>query len=361
MRRLTTRRTTRMAVAAALPIAFLGSVAIGTSGASAAVRPSATHNVNVVGYSIDAGAFAALETAFQKTSAGKNVTFSNSFGASTTQANNVVAGQSADIVNFSTEPDLQELVDNGIVSPKWDTTGAGKAEDGFLADSVVVLVVRKGNPLGITGWSSLTKKGVQIVTPDPNSSGSARWNLLEVYESEIIQKLSATAAYNFTNSVVANIVAEPSSGSKALTAFLGSGGNAGTGNVLLAYEADAQAAVAKGDPIQLVYPKQNILIQTPAALTDSSISTQDGMKNPAAVAFFSYLFSAAGQTILADNAFRPTLKSVVKATAKRFPHVYASKNLTTIASLKGWPAVTDKFFSSGGIITKIEAAHGYTS
>ncbi len=356
-----TRRTGRLAAAASLPIALLGAMSLGAGGAAAAAKPSTTANVNVVGYSIDAGVFGALEAAFQKTTAGKHVTFSNSFGASTTQADAVVAGQAADIVNFSTEPDLQQLVDNGIVSSKWNTTGAGRAEGGYLADSVVVLVVRKGNPLGITGWQSLTKKGVQLVTPDPLSSGSARWNLLEVYESQIIQGKTASAAYSFTNSVVANVVAEPSSGSKALTAFLGANGSAGTGNVLLAYEADAQAALAKGDPIQLIYPKQNILIQTPAALTDSSISNQDGAKNPAAVAFFNYLFSSAGQTIIAHNAFRPTLKSVITATQKLFPHVYSTKVLTTVPKLGGWPAVTNKFFSPGGIITKIEAAHGYTT
>lgn len=357
MRKPTIRRTSRWA-AVLLPVALLTTAAAGSAGASAATNPKATDTVNVVGYSIDAGVFAAEETAFQATAAGKNVVFDNSFGASTTQSDNVVAGQPADIVNFSTEPDLQQLVDNGIVASTWGTKGAGKAEDGFLADSVVVLVVRKGNPLHITGWSSLTKSGVKIITPDPISSGSARWNLLEAYESQIIQKRTPAQAYSFTNSVVHNTVAEPSSGSKALSAFLA--GTESTSNVLLAYEADAQAAVAKGDAVQIVYPTQNILIQTPAALTASSDPEQNGVKNPGAVKFFTYLFSTAGQTILADNAFRPTLKSVIKSTAKKFPHVYTSKELTTIGGLKGWPVVTSEFFSSTGIITTIEKANGYT-
>jgi sulfate transport system substrate-binding protein len=362
MRKPTTRRTSRLA-AVLLPVVLLtsASAAAGSADAGAATNPKTSDTVNVVGYSIVAGVYAKLEAAFQATPAGKNVTFSNSFGASSTQAEDVVNGQPADIVNFSTQPDLQQLVDNGIVSSKWNSTGAGKLEKGFVADSVVVLVVRKGNPLGFTGWQSLASKklknvAVQIVTPDPISSGSARWNLLEVYESQIIQKATAAAAYSFTNSVVGNVVSEPTSGSKALTAFL-----AGTGNVLLAYEADAQAALAKGDAIQIVYPKQNIAIQTPAALTDSSIPNQDGAKNPGAKAFFSFLFSSAGQTIFAHNAFRPTLASVATATKSLFPHVYPAKELTTITGLGGWPAVTNKFFSSGGIITLIEKAHGYSS
>jgi sulfate/thiosulfate transport system substrate-binding protein len=351
MRWLSPRRTTRLA-AALLPIALIVTSADGT--ASAAPTPKATDTVAVVGYSIVANAYTALESAFQKTKAGKNVKFTNSFGASTTQADAVVSGQPADVVNFSTESDMQLLVDQGIVSSNWSTSGAGKAEGGYVSNSVVVLVVRKGNPLGIAGWGDLTKPGVQIVTPDPISSGSARWNLLEAYESQITQKRTAAVAKSFTNKVVGNVVAEPTSGSKALSTFL-----AGTGNVLLAYEADAANALALGDAIQIVYPKQNILIQTPAALTDNA---KEGVHNSGAVAFFSFLFSSLGQHIWAANHFRPTLASVVKSTAKEFPHTYSAANLTTIAELKGWPAVIQKFFSQpNGIITKIEAAHGYTS
>lgn len=348
MRPIARRRGTRLgAIALPLALAVVGA----SSTASAAPTPKSTDTVNVVGYSIVAGVYAKLETAFQATAAGKNVVFNNSFGASTTQANDVVAGQPADVVNFSTQPDMQILVDNGLVSSKWATTGAGKAEAGFVSDSVVVLVTRPGNPLHITGWSSLTKSGVKVVTPDPISSGSARWNLLEVYENQILQNKTAAQAYSFTNSVVKNVVAEPTSGSKALATFL-----SGTGNVLLAYESDATAARLAGKPIAIVYPAQNILIQTPAALTSTT-----GTSNPGAKAFLAFLFGTKGQTIFAQNAFRPTLKSVALATKADFPHTYTTKTLTTVAGLGGWPAVINKFFSTNGIITQIEKAHGYTS
>jgi sulfate/thiosulfate transport system substrate-binding protein len=351
MRLLNARRTTRLA-AVVLPVALLITTATGS--ASAAPTPKATDTVNVVGYSIVANVYAALETKFLATAAGANVAFTNSFGASTTQADDVIAGQPADVVNFSTESDMQLLVDQGLVASTWATTGPGKVEDGNVADSVIVFVTRAGNPLGIGSWPSLIKSGVQIVTPDPISSGSARWNLLEAYESQIIQKLTPAKAYKFTNALVHNVVAEPPSGSKALSAFL-----AGTGNVLLAYEADADAALAKGDPIHIVYPKQNILIQTPAALTDQK---GEGSHNPGAVAFLKYIFSAAGQRVWAANGFRPTLPSVAKATAKLFPHTYKATSLTTIGALGGWPAVTNKFFAiPHGIITVIERNNGYTS
>ncbi len=334
--------------------ASLTLVTLGVAASAGAAPPRSVHprtdTVNVVGYSVVSNVYTALEKAFQKTAAGRNVTFTNSFGASTTQANDVVEGQPADVVNFSTVPDMQLLVDNGIVSSKWNTTGSGKAEGGFVSDSVVVFVTRPHNPLKIGNWPTLAGKSVQIVTPDPISSGSARWNLLEAYENQIKLGKSASAAYTFANSIVKRVVAEPSSGGKALTTFL-----AGTGNVLLAYESDAEQALKSAEPIQIVYPTQNVLIQTPAALTST------GSKNAGAKAFFTYLFSPAGQNLWAHNGFRPTLSSVAKSDAKLFPHVYKSSQLTTIGQLGGWPKVIAKFFSTNGIITQIEKANGWTS
>jgi sulfate/thiosulfate transport system substrate-binding protein len=351
MRRLSPRRLTRLLTALTLPAALVAAGVASDASTASAATWHGSDNVNVVGYSIVAGAYTALEAAFNATAAGKHVTFNNSFGASTTQADDVVAGQNADIVNFSTVPDMQLLVDNGLVKSTWDTLGAGKVEHGMVSDSYVVIVTRPGNPLGIKDWATLAKAGVQTVTPDPISSGSARWNLLEVYESQIKLGKTAKQAATFTNSVVKNVVSEPSSGSKSLTAFL-----AGTGNVLLAYEADADAAKLAGKAVNIVYPAKNILIQAPAALTDT------GSGNKGAKAFFAFMFSPAGQNIWAHNFFRPTLPSAITKTAKLFPHVYSAKQTTTIASLGGWPAVTHKFFAPvTGIITKIEAANGYTS
>ncbi len=303
--------------------------------------------VNVVGYSTISTGYAALETAFQATSAGSGVTFTNSFGASGTQAQDVVAGQPADVVNFSLIPDMNTVVNAGLVPRNWQTNKISAAEDGFVADSTVVIVVRKGNPLNVTGWSNLTDSGVQIVTPDPISSGSAKWNLLAAYEYEILLGKRTQVAHTFLNKVVANTVAEPSSGSKALSTFL-----AGTGNVLLAYESDAQEALAKGSAIQIVYPKQNILIQTPAALTTS------GTSNPSAVAFFKYLFSPAGQAILVAQDYRSTLPSKKSALNKVF---YNPSKLITVSAMGGWSKVWSQFFGTTGLFTRIENAHGFTS
>ena len=140
--------------------------------------------VNVVGYSTISAGYTALETAFQATSAGQGVTFTNSFGASGTQAQNVVAGQPADVVNFSLIPDMNTVVSAGLVPRSWQTNKISKAENGFVADSTVVIVVRKGNPKGIRDWDDLLRPGVEVITPSPLSSGSAKWNLLAPYAAK---------------------------------------------------------------------------------------------------------------------------------------------------------------------------------
>ena len=134
--------------------------------------------INLVAYSTPASAYAKLISAFEQTSAGKNVSVTSSFGASGTQAKDVVDGQPADVVNFSLEPDMAKLVKAGLVSSDWDTVGPAH---GMVTNSVVVFVVRKGNPDHIQNWSDLIKPGVKVVTPNPFSSGSARWNIMAAY------------------------------------------------------------------------------------------------------------------------------------------------------------------------------------
>jgi len=353
-------RLTAAVVALALPATALLPTSAGAS----------TDNVNIVGYSVVGPAFTALESAFQQTTAGAGVTFTNSFGASDTQTNNVANGQAADLVNLSYEPNITSLVSAGVVPSNWatqETTIAGVklsgksaattyATPGILTDSVVVFIVRKGNPLNVgTNWLSLTKPvnnktaTVQIVTPNPTTSGSARWNLISAYAAAIGAKYSKSKAIAFVRSIISETVAQPVSGSAAMSAFL-----AGTGNVLLDYEDDALAAVAKGDAISIVYPTQSIVIENPAALTNT------GLNNPGAVAFYKYLFSSAGQTILANLGYRPVLKSVWAATSTKFPG-YAAKKLHLITSLNanGWAALNTQFFDpTSGIVTQLEQSLG---
>ena len=138
-----------------------------TTGASASGGPSGGAQLALVAYSTPKKAYDALTAAYEKAPQGKGVTFTESFGSSGAQARAVAAGQPADVVNFSTESDIGKVEKAGLISKTWDAN----PYKGIVSDSVVVMVVRKGNPKHITGWSDLLKPGIQVITPNPSTSG----------------------------------------------------------------------------------------------------------------------------------------------------------------------------------------------
>jgi sulfate transport system substrate-binding protein len=303
---------------------------------------ASTTQLALVAYSTPKKAYDALTTAFAQTSAGKGVTFSQSFGASGSQSRAVAAGQPADIVAFSTEPDVSRLVKAGIVSKSWDAN----PQKGISSDSVVVLVVRKGNPKHITGWDDLVKPGVDVVTPNPSTSGSARWNILAGYGAQLKEGRTPTEALAYLRTLLTkNVSVQDSSASAALQTFTG-----GKGDVLLDYESDAIAAVKAGDAVQYIVPKQTILIETPIAVTSKSSHAQ------AAQGFVNWQWTTAGQTIWAQKGYRPVVASVAKQFASKFP---TPPQLFSIGFLGGWTKVKKSFFDpSSGSVTKIEQAAG---
>jgi sulfate transport system substrate-binding protein len=244
------------------------------------------------------------------------------------------------VVAFSTEPDITRLVGDGIVAKTW----ANNPEKGISTDSVVVFVVRKGNPKHIAGWDDLVKPGVDVITPNPTTSGSARWNIMAGYGAELKEGKSPAQALAYVNTLLSkNVSVQDASASAALQTF-----TSGKGDVLLDYESDALAAEQAGDAVQVVYPEQTILIQTPIAVTTKA--------NPAAQKFVNWQWSAAGQTIWAQQGYRPVLRSVAAKFAGKFP---TPAQLFTIDDLGGWTKVDDQFFDpTGGSITKIEQAAG---
>ena len=349
------RRTAAAALTTAIVAISLAAVLAGCGGSSdststsggsasnaAATSGSGSTKLQLVAYSTPKKAYDALTTAFAQTSAGKGVSFGQSFGASGSQSRAVDTGQPADVVAFSTTPDMTRLVKDGIVSKSWNAN----PEQGFSSDSVVVLVVRKGNPKHITGWDDLIKSGVDVITPNPSTSGSARWNILAGYGAQLKEGKTPAQALAYINTLLTkNVSVQDSSASAALQTFTG-----GKGDVLLDYESDALAAEKAGDAVQIVYPQQTILIQTPiAATTKSSHATQ-------AQAFVNWQWSTAGQTIWAQKGYRPVLASVAKQFASKFP---TPPGLFTIDYLGGWTKVSAEFFApSTGSITKIEEAAG---
>jgi sulfate transport system substrate-binding protein len=254
----------------------------------------------------------------------------------------VDSGQPADVVAFSTTPDMTRLVKDKLVAANWNAN----PEQGFSSDSVVVIVVRKGNPKHITGWDDLVKPGVDVITPNPSTSGSARWNILAGYGAELKEGKSPAEALAYVKTLLTkNVSVQDASANAALQTF-----TSGKGDVLLDYESDALAAEKAGDAVQIVYPKQTILIQTPIAVTVKSA-------HPAqARAFLQYQWSVAGQTIWAKEGYRPVDPAVAKQFAAKFP---TPPQLFTIDFLGGWTKVKSAFFApSTGSITKIEQAAG---
>ena len=339
----TTRLTKVIALAAAATLA--GTLSACSSDSTSGDAGSST-KLSLVAYSVAKAGDNAVEKAFAATDAGKGVTWEESYGASGDQSRAVVSGLDADVVHFSLESDVTRLVDSDLVASDWNT-GATK---GILTSSVVVLVVRKGNPKNIQGWDDLIKPGVQIVTPNPGSSGSARWNILAAYGHVLANGGDDATATEFLTNVYKNIVALPGSGRDATTAFTG-----GTGDVLLSYENEAILGRQQGEDYDYVVPDDTLLIENPAAVTKDA--------DPKAKAFLDYATSAAGQTEYAKVGFRPVVDGVsvqvegANDPANPFP---TPNKLETITDdFGGWPAAAKKFFDENdGIVTKIQAAQG---
>jgi len=327
-------------LAAALALAVL---VAGCGGSSDSAGASGGGKLDVVGYSTPESVYQeSLEPAFEKTAAGEGISFSNSFGASGDQSRAVVAGQPASVVHFSQAGDMERLVEEGeLVSKSWEKQPYG----GIATDSVVVLVVRKGNPKGVHSFDDLQTKDVGIVTPNPFSSGSARWNIMAVYGTAINEGKSPAQALEAVKTVLEKTVAQPGSGRDALAAF-----TQGEGDVLLSYENEAIKAEKEGEDVEYVVPSSTILIETPIAVTESA-------PEPAAEDFLNYLWSDAGQEIWAENGYRPVNPKLVDP--KQFP---TPKELFKISQFGGWGKVNDEFFDDEtGSVAKIETELGVST
>src|SRR4051812_13905305 len=334
-------------LAAALSLLLLPAVAAGcggpAEGGAATGGDGSGGKLSLVAYSTPKEAYGQLIPAFTKTSAGKGVSFTQSYGASGDQSRAVAAGLPADIVALSLAPDVDKLVEPGIVDANWTKaipTG------GFVTNSVVVLAVRKGNPKNIHGWEDIVKPGVQVVTPNPFTSGGAKWNLMAAYGSQIAQGKSPQEGLDFLHKVLANTVVQDKSAREALQTFAG-----GKGDVLISYENEAITAQKADVPLDYVIPDQTILIQNPAAVTKDS-------KNPAkAKAFLDWLVTPEAQKIYAANGYRSVLPDLVDKNTYPTP-----KELFKIDKFGGWSKVNDEFFDpEKGSVAAIEKDLGVST
>lgn len=332
---LRTKTTTRALGLAAAALGALGLLA--GCGSSSSGDPK---SLTLVAYSTPQSAYESLISAFQKTSAGKGVSFSQSYGPSGEQSRKVAAGLHADVVNFALEPDVTRLTKTGLVPSSWNAN----ATHGMVTNSVAVIVVRKGNPKHIEDWSDLVKPGVQVLTPNPFTSGSARWNVLAAYGAQIKEGHTPAEATEYLKKLFQKVVSQDSSARKALETFL-----AGKGDALIDYESEAIPDVKKGAPIEYVIPKDTILIENPVAVIGKSAST--------AQKFVSFLLSPEGQKIWVEHGYRPVIEGV--PGAEKFP---TPSGLFTVQSLGGWSKIDEQFFEPGtGVVTKIEESLGVST
>ena len=326
----------RLLTAIAL-LTALTAIAAGCGGSSSA---SDGNKLSLVAYSTPKEAYAALIPAFRKTPAGKDIEFSQSYGASGDQSRAVDGGLPADIVEFALESDVTRLVDSGLVADDWNAN----QYKGMVTDSVVALVVRKGNPKHITKWEDLLEPGTQVITPNPFTSGGARWNIMAAYGSQIAQGKSETEAVDFLKKLFDNVVVQDKSARDALATFTG-----GKGDVLISYENEAIAAQQAGEDVDYVIPPQTILIENPIAVTKDA---PDSAKE-----FVKYLYTPEAQGIFASKGYRPVVKSAPGADKFEAPHT-----LFDIQKFGGWAAVTDKFFDEDkGIVAGIEKNLGVST
>lgn len=338
-RNLRLSRRSTFAVAVTAVVATVLTACSGGSSDTKGAAPAAGGGggtLNLYAYSVAKSAYDSVIPAFNKTDAGKGVQFQASYGASGDQSRKVKDGAEADVVSFSVEPDITRLVDSGQIDPSWNAD----ADKGVPFGSVVVIAVRKGNPKGIKDWDDLLKPGISVVTPNPFSSGSAKWNLLAPYAVKSDGGKNPQAGLDYLTQLLTHVHVQPASGRDATQTFL-----QGTGDVLISYENEAITSERNGDPIEHFVPDSTFRIDNPVAVLKNAKNAKQ------AVAFKDFLYTKDGQAAFATAGFRPVDPGVAAQYAKDFP---APQKLYTIDDLGGWKKVDkDLFTPNTGSVAQI--------
>jgi sulfate transport system substrate-binding protein len=234
------------------------------------------------------------------------------------------------------------LVDAGLIDRSWDK----QAYKGIEADTVVVFAVRNGNPKHIRGWADLVKPGVQVVTPNPFSSGSAKWNILAAYGAQRRLGKSDAQAQAYVKKLFQHVVSQDTSGRNATNTFL-----SGKGDALLTYESEALTSRAAGTDIQYVIPRQTMLIELPIAELKSSANKDLANR------FIRFTKGPVAQDLFGQYGWRPVNPTVAKKYAEKYP---SRPGIFKIDDriFGGWRTVDKKWFSQNGIMVKIERGVG---
>ncbi len=320
--------------------ALLGLAAAAAAPALASAWPRAAAQESVtltlVAYSTPREAYEEIIPLFQATPEGANVQFETSFAASGEQSRAVESGLPADVVALSLEPDITRLIEPGLVAEEWN---AGE-QKGMVTDSVVVFIVRPGNPKGIAAWDDLLGDGVEVLTPNPLTSGGARWNIMAAWGALLAQGKSEEEATDWLRQLFTHVPVQDKSARESLATFAG-----GKGDVLLGYENEVIFAQQKGEQLEFVVPAETILIENPVAVVTESAHPEQ------AAAFVSFLYTPEAQRVFSEKGYRSVLPEVLA----EFPDFAAPGALFTIDDLGGWADATTKFFDpDSGIVAQVQ-------
>jgi sulfate/thiosulfate-binding protein len=279
-----------------------------------------------------------------KAQTGDNVTIKASHGGSGKQARSVIDGLEADVVTLGLAWDIDEIAQKGLINKDWQKR---LQHNSSPYNSTIVLLVRKGNPKGIKDWNDLIKPGVQVITPNPKTSGGARWNYLAAWGYALRQPGGSEAkAKEFVAKLFKNVPVLDSGARGATTTFV----ERGIGDVLIAWENEAILAVKElgPDKFDIIAPKQSILAEPPVSVVDKVVDKKGTRK--VADAYLQFLYTDEGQEIIAKNFYRPINPAIAKKYAAQFPNV----SLFTIDQVfGGWTKAQKTHFADGGSFDQI--------
>ncbi|MDB5763050.1 MAG: sulfate transporter, sulfate-binding family protein, partial [Herminiimonas sp.] len=279
-----------------------------------------------------------------KAKTGDDVKVKQSHGGSGNQARSVIDGLQADIVTLALAYDIDAIAERGLLAKDWQKR---LPHNSSPYTSTIVFLVRKGNPKGIKDWNDLVKPGVAVITPNPKTSGGARWNHLAAWGYALKQKGGNEAsAKEFLSKLYKNVPVLDSGARGATTTFV----ERGIGDVLIAWENEAILAIKElgPDKVEIVAPSVSILAEPPVAIVDKNVDKHGTRK--VAEAYLQYLYTDEGQEIIAKNYYRPAVEKAAKKYAAQFPKV----KLFTIGDVAGdWTKAQKNHFADGGIFDQI--------
>ncbi|HEY4688158.1 MAG TPA: sulfate ABC transporter substrate-binding protein [Anaerolineae bacterium] len=322
-------------------------VGCGGSGSTASTGQP-TIKLTLGAYTTPREAYASLTPIFReqwKKETGQEVTFEESYQASGAQSRAIVEGFEADIAALSLEGDIDRIAKAGLISHDWKEA---VPYNGMVSTSIVVIGMRPGNPKGIQGWADLAKPGVEVLTPNPKTSGGAQWNILALYGAarrgfvEGVPANDDAAAMEFLMAVLKNVSVMDKGARESITNF-----EKGIGDAIITYENEILVAQQQGQAYEYIIPRSTILIENPIAVVDTYVDKHG--TRPAAEAFVKFLFTRQAQEVFAQHGLRSPDPEVATATASQYPPV---EDLFTVAEFGGWTKIADSFFDDDGIYTQ---------